>query len=105
VVLCGTALPVQFESCPERRYFTVLHYLALVCDDDLLAARLQARPAWRGAGGEAFVDTMTAFNGWIKANAATTQTPMTLLDTTAISVEQSVAQVAAWVRERLPPAS
>jgi predicted kinase len=101
VVLCGTALPDQFEACPERRYFTQLHYLALVCDDDLLAARLRARPAWRGAGGDAFVDTMTAFNRWIKANAATTQPPMSLLDTTASSVEQSVAHVAAWVRERL----
>jgi len=101
VVLCGTALPDQFESCPERRYFTELHYLALVCDDDPLAARLRARPAWRGAGGDAFVNTMTMFNGWIKANAASTQPPMTLLDTTTIPVEQSVAQVAAWVRERL----
>jgi len=101
VVLCGTALPDQFEACPERRYFTGLHYLALVCDDALLAARLQARPAWRGAGGAAFVNNMTAFNRWIKANAAITQPPMTLLNTTTISVEQSVAEVAAWVRNRL----
>lgn len=101
VVVCGTALPDQFETCPERRYFTTLHYLALVCDDELLAARLRARPAWRGADGDAFVSDMTAFNGWIKANAANTQPPMSLLDTTAISVEQSVAQVAAWVREWL----
>jgi predicted kinase len=105
VVLCGTALPDQFESCPERRYFTALHYLALVCDDELLAARLRARPAWRGAGDDAFVNTMTTFNGWIKAHAAGTQPQMTLLDTTAVSVEQSVAHVAAWVRERLPPVS
>ncbi len=101
VVLCGTALPDQFEPCPERRYFTELHYLALVCDDDLLAARLRARPSWRGAGGDAFVDTMTAFNRWIKANAAATRPPMSLLDTTGSSVEQSVDQVAAWVRAHL----
>ncbi len=101
VVLCGTALPEQFELCPERRYFTALHYLALVCDDEFLATRLRARPAWRGAGGDEFVTNMTTFNEWIKVNAATTQPPMTLLDTTAISVEQSVAQVAAWVRAHL----
>lgn len=101
VVLCGTALPDQFESCSERRYFTTLHYLALVCDDAPLAARLKSRPAWRGAGGDTFVNTMTTFNGWIKANAASTQPPMSILDTTAISIDQSVAQVAAWVRERL----
>lgn len=101
VVLCGTALPDQFELCLERRYFTELHYLALVCDDDLLGAWLRARPAWRGAGSDAFVDTMTTFNRWIKDNASTTQPPMTLLDTTAISVEQSADHVAAWVRKRL----
>src|SRR6266496_6638262 len=32
VVLCGTAIPEQFETCPERRYFSTLHYLAMVCD-------------------------------------------------------------------------
>ncbi|MBO5256203.1 MAG: AAA family ATPase, partial [Clostridia bacterium] len=33
VVLCGCALPEQFESLPEREFFTEIHYLAVVCDD------------------------------------------------------------------------
>jgi hypothetical protein len=32
-VLCGSAVPEQYEHCPERRYFTTIHTLALVCDD------------------------------------------------------------------------
>lgn len=31
VVLVGSAIPQQFESCPERRYLRSIHYLALVC--------------------------------------------------------------------------
>lgn len=47
VVLIGGGAPEQFESCPERRYFSELHYLALVCDEAVLASRLTARPGWR----------------------------------------------------------
>src|SRR5258708_36143273 len=37
VVLCGVGEPTQFEQCIERRYFSQLHYLALICDDQILA--------------------------------------------------------------------
>jgi AAA domain len=47
VILCGTALPDQFETCPERPYFSTLHYLALVSDEATLKERLRQRPAWR----------------------------------------------------------
>jgi len=33
---CGIvwdALPEQYEICPERRYFSTIHYLALVCEN------------------------------------------------------------------------
>ena len=36
VVLCGGGEPTQFEQCIERRYFSQLHYLALICDDQIL---------------------------------------------------------------------
>ena len=39
VILCGAAVPAQFEQCVERRYFSDIHYLALVCEDEVLAAR------------------------------------------------------------------
>jgi hypothetical protein len=35
-VLCGSALPSQFENCKERRYFSQMHYLAITCNDELL---------------------------------------------------------------------
>ena len=47
-VLLGSAdEPKHFQQCVERRYFSTIHYLALVCDNETLASRLRSRPAWR----------------------------------------------------------
>src|SRR6266699_3015392 len=101
VVLGGTALPDQFEDCPERRYFTTLHYLALVCDDDLLAQRLQDRPAWRQSHTAEFVNNMLEFNRWLKEHAPTTNPPMTLYDTSRRSIPAAVDDIAHWIHHRL----
>ena len=101
VVLCGTAIPEQFEACPERRYFSTLHYLALVCDDHLLQERLKLRPAWRHSGSTEQIETMLHFNQWLKDHASTTRPPMTLLDTGHQSILEAVREVAQWIRRRL----
>jgi predicted ABC-type ATPase len=101
VVLCGTALPSQFEACPERRYFAQLHYLALVCEDSLLAQRLQSRPMWRDSGSDEFIRRTIAFNRWLKKHAATTSPAMTLCDTSNQPIEETSHWIAQWIRERL----
>jgi predicted ABC-type ATPase len=101
VVLCGTALPDQFETCSERRYFSTLHYLAIVCDDALLKERLQQRPQWRKSGSDVFVKHMIQFNRWLKEHATTTDPPMTLYDNTHQSIQTTTSDVAQWIRERL----
>jgi len=80
VVLGGTILPDQIEDCPERRYFSTIDYLAMVCDDDLLIERLQSRPTWRQTHLPEFLEDMLQFNRWLKANAYLTKPPMTLYD-------------------------
>jgi broad-specificity NMP kinase len=101
VVLCGTALSDQFERCSERRYFSMLHYLALVCDEEMLRERLRQRPAWRQSESAEFLERMTTFNRWLVEHAPTTTPPMTLLDTTADALDETVAKVARWIVERL----
>jgi predicted ABC-type ATPase len=101
VVLCGTALPEQFEECPERLYFTTLHYLTFVCDDDLLVERLKQRPEWRQTHSPEFLEDMVQFNRWLKANASLTKPPMTLCDTSHRNIDETVEYVAKWVREHL----
>ncbi len=101
VVLCGTALPEQLEVCPERRYFSTLYYLTLVCDDDLLVERLQRRPEWRQTHTPEFLEDMVQFNSWLKANAPITRPPMTLCDTSHQQIDETVTYVAKWIRQRL----
>jgi hypothetical protein len=101
VALFGSGEPDGWEPCTGRRYFAEIHYLALVCDDAVLAERLRARPAWRGAGAPEFVDAMLEYNRSLKANAELSSPPITLLDTTQIGTRESAERVAAWIRERL----
>ncbi len=101
VVLCGTAIPEQFEACPERRYFSTLHYLAMVCDDQLLEERLKQRPAWRQSGSAEYIEGMIQFNRWLKEHASSTCPPMTLFDTSHRSIIETVRDVAQWIRQRL----
>lgn len=101
VVLCGSAVPDQFEVCSERRYFSTLYYLALVCDDALLEERLLLRPQWRGSGSSDVLEQMIQFNQWLKKHATATRPPITLCDSSYQSVRETVDQVAQWIRERL----
>jgi len=99
VVLCGASLPEQFEQCIERRYFSEIHYLALVCSDEALESRLRSRPAWRNSSDEEYIKTHVAFNRWLKENARHTEPPMSLLDTSEITIDESVERVEYWIRD------
>lgn len=99
VVLCGTVAPVEFEACPERLFVGDIHYLALVCEPDVLRARLRARPQWRGWDDER-IEEMLSFNDWVRAGKAGDD--VELLDTTHAPLPDTVDAVAAWVRRGLP---
>ncbi len=47
-ILTGSFCPDQLERLPARRLVGPIHVALLDCPDDVLAARLRARPAWRG---------------------------------------------------------
>jgi predicted kinase len=96
VVLCGTVAPPQFEPWPERVLFADIHYLALTCEPAVLAERLRGRPAWRAWDKERITE-MLGFNEWVLREGEATKPPMTLLDTTSVSPDQTAADVAAWV--------
>jgi broad-specificity NMP kinase len=98
VLLCGTVVPPEFEPLPERALFTEIRYLALTCDRDVVAQRLRARPAWRGWSEPRIAETLD-FNEWIRAEAATMEPPMRLLDTTRSAVASIAEQVASWALE------
>ncbi len=103
VVLVGTVVPVQFEQCPERAFVGDIHYLALVCDPDVLRTRLLARPAWRGWDEHRVAETLE-FNDWLRRNGPSLDPPVETLDTTTLPLTEAVESVADWVKRGGCPA-
>jgi hypothetical protein len=103
VVLCGTVIPAKLESLQQRRYFSELFYLALVCDDLTLEDRLKMRPDWRFRHSDRteFTEKMIVFNRWLRDNASTTEPPMSVLDTSILTVDEVAERTARWVRLHL----
>jgi hypothetical protein len=97
----GAGVPGNIEPCIERRYFSAVHYLALTCDDDALAERLRARPQWRASANDAFLQAQIDFNRWFKETGPTLDPPITTLNTTHVALEETVAQVTAWIVQAL----
>jgi hypothetical protein len=95
----GAGVPENIEPCVERRYFSGTHYLALVCDDEVLEERLRARPAWRGCGEPGYIENHIRFNHWFKEGQNGSH-PIALIDTTHASLEGTVGQVRAWIMEK-----
>lgn len=98
VVLYGSTIPSQLEVCSERLYFEQIYYLALVCQPDVLAERLKNRPGWRGTSDEGFIHSMVDFNQWL-IDHSTEEAGMNLLDTSSLSLGDSIEQVKAWIRQ------
>jgi hypothetical protein len=90
-LLIGSGTPEGYEGRPERALVGSIHWMALVCDDDVLETRLRERPVWRGVT-DSFVTAMQAFNGYLRARA-----DIRVVDTTHASVAETVDEVRAWL--------
>jgi hypothetical protein len=93
----GAGVPENIEPCIERRYFSTVRYLALVCSDETLAERLQARPVWRGTRDAAYIEGHIRFNRWFQAYDG--EPGIKLIDTTSTSPEETASQVTLWIDE------
>lgn len=100
VVLCGCAVPEQFENCIERRYFSNLYYLALVCEEDKLSQRLKQRPSYRNCSSEEYIAGHVGFNNWFLNNSNKVTPNITLLDNSKDSTEKTVEKVKLWILQR-----
>jgi hypothetical protein len=98
VVLFGTGLGIAeyVEPCIERRYFSTIHYLALVCSPEALAEHLHRRSA--GKVSAEYVADHVAFTEILKKRAADGTPRIDLLDTTSLSEAETADAVTAWLR-------
>lgn len=91
----GIGFPENAVDRPETRYFPEIQRCALVCDDAVLAERLEAR-SWlkdRPKKREEFLQT----NRWFRDHGP--EHDIELIDTTDVSVEQTVDSIKTWVTE------
>ncbi|WP_286082425.1 hypothetical protein [Parablautia intestinalis] len=98
VVLCGCAIPKQFENQPEREMFSDIYYLAAVCRDEVLEDRMRNG---RKVNEEGWIKSSLDFNNWLKQNADKTSPRITLLDTTNLSPSQAAGIADSWILEKI----
>lgn len=91
-VLCGSFIPDHLERLPARSLVGPIRFCNLDCPDETLAARLRARPAWRGWTEEKVVEHQR-FAGWLRERIRPS------FDTSELSPEEVAVRVAAWVQE------
>lgn len=101
VLMVGTALPQHHTKSIEKRYFASMNYLAMVCEDAQLRARLEARPDWRNCSHEGFIQRQLAFNQWLKDNHHLRTPKIELLDNSELSEEATHEQVLNWIRLKI----
>jgi shikimate kinase len=96
----GVGVPENMEDCIERRYFSEIKYLSLVCSDAILAKRLLERPAWRGTRDPEFIEEHQRFNQWfINYNRDDNQPPITIVDTSDMSIKETAQEIETWIRK------
>lgn len=100
-LFCAGGVPANVEPCVERRYVGSIQYLALTCDAEEQTSRLLARPAWRGSAEPAFLAQHREYNRWLREEGPRGRPPITPLDTTHATVDETAATVAAWIRQGL----
>lgn len=91
----GVGVPENIENRIERRYFSNVHYLALVCSDETLSERLHQRPLWRGTREPVYREEHIRLNHWFKSYDG--QPTIQLMDTTNVPLEETARQVASWM--------
>jgi chloramphenicol 3-O-phosphotransferase len=98
VVLFGAGcIPNNVESCIEKRYFSKIHYLGLVCSDDILEKRLHNRPKWRNSSNNDFIINQIGYNNFLKLNKE-----INTIETDNTTIKDVSERIKNWVDQRNP---
>jgi hypothetical protein len=97
----GFGVPTNLENLMERRYFSDIKYLALVCDEIELKNRLLMRAEWRGIT-EDFIQRQIEYNQWLKDEGSVGNPPVDIIDTSDSPLERTEDQVRKWLQKNCP---
>jgi hypothetical protein len=99
----GSVIPLTVESRVERRYFSVVHYLALVANDQTLRQRLLQRPDWRGTDGDEFIKRQCEFSHRLQTSQEAADYQIAVIDTSSASVSEAADSIEKWFARCLAP--
>ena len=95
----GFGVPENLENCLERRYFSDIAYLSLVCTPEILSERLEKRPAWRKATSPDFIREQLDFNQWfIDYHKKGEGPPIKIIDTSQDEIQLTVSKIHTWLK-------
>jgi hypothetical protein len=97
-VLCGCAEPRHFELRDARHYFADIHYLSVVCREEVMRYRMKEL---RGINDENWINGSVFFNNWLIENADKTEPHMTLVDNSDLSITECAEKIHEWIAERM----
>lgn len=98
-------MPRVVEKSVQRRYFTDVYYLALVCDEEVQAERLRARSNGEDTEDRQIeIDEQTALNRRYQCRGTDSASPIESLDVTDLSVKAVGTKVQTWIDEMLEQA-
>jgi len=96
VVVCGCAVPKQFEILPEKSLFSNIYFLAVICNDAALENRMRSG---RGISDEGWITSSLQFNNWLRNNGEVNN--IVLLDNSEISLSESAEIVDKWIKSKI----
>ena len=97
----GMGVPENIEPCEGRQYFSKVHYLALICDDNILADRLRQRTERRNCSAPEDIKGQIEFNQWFINEGPKVEPPVDLFNNTGVTIEETAKQVASWIRSKI----
>lgn len=95
VVLCGCAIPEQFEVCNARKYFSEIIYISVVANEDEIINRMKCG---RSITDENCINSSVQFNEWLKDNATKTTPNIILVDNTHMNPEETAKKIDEIIR-------
>lgn len=93
-LLCGCVTPDQIESRPRRRYFSDVHFMAIVLSDDEFRRRGEKRGFQA-----AHMESSLQFNRWLRENGAANG--MHIIDATDMTPRETADLAAGYVLAHL----
>jgi broad-specificity NMP kinase len=88
----------NFENTYNRRFFTEIHYLALVCNSEVLEKRMREG---RHITDENWIKSSIDYNRWFMETGIISDKRVDTYDITGKSVSEVADYVIQWVTERL----